>query len=349
MENELNLSSTSVQLALLCLIDLPSHSRRAISPFKKNCTRAYGSSIRINQFFRVVIKQAIEVRVRKEKEVSWYGVKVRNQNRGVGRTFYGYNSCSVLRSTSTGLASGGIRFEGPGLPLRQEMMHAELGCLEIAYFFLTPGTKNSSAACYYSVLEFEQQIKVRAKANSEFSREEVRFRTAHDELLNPSPSESVSVRGIEAKDDSTEKLIRDYEQSPAVVMATSGLRDQGGVARLSQGRKKCNQREDFIARMNHMEACRTSSYGKQIEAVMQEDKDSLEGKRLQKLALGCQTQPFDLVSLSSQFVLPVLQDWLCSRAAVFLFLVFRIKVVAVIESAYKLALTSKPAHNRIYY
>ncbi|KAJ4875927.1 Uncharacterized protein Rs2_40945 [Raphanus sativus] len=82
------------------------------------------------------------------------------------------------------------------------MMHAELGCLEIAYFFLTPGTKNSSAACYYSVLEFEQQIKVRAKANSEFSREEVRFRTAHDELLNPSPSESVSVPGIEAKDDS---------------------------------------------------------------------------------------------------------------------------------------------------
>ena len=35
--------------------------------------------------------------------------------------------------------------------------------------------------------------------------------------------------------------------------------------------------------------------------------------------------------------------------AVFLFLVFRIKAVAVIESAYKLALTSKPAHNRIYY
>ncbi|CAL9238872.1 unnamed protein product [Arabidopsis halleri] len=70
MENELNLSPTSVQLALLCLIDLPSHSRRAISPFKKNCTRAYGSSIRINQSFRVVIKQAIEVRVRKEKEVS---------------------------------------------------------------------------------------------------------------------------------------------------------------------------------------------------------------------------------------------------------------------------------------
>lgn len=69
MENELNLSPTSVQLALLCLIDLPSHSRRAISPFKKNCTRAYGSSIRINQSFRVVIKQAIEVRVRKEKEV----------------------------------------------------------------------------------------------------------------------------------------------------------------------------------------------------------------------------------------------------------------------------------------
>ncbi|AEC06077.1 hypothetical protein AtNW77_MTg0322571 (mitochondrion) [Arabidopsis thaliana] len=68
MENELNLSPTSVQLALLCLIDLPSHSRRAISPFKKNCTRAYGSSIRINQSFRVVIKQAIEVRVRKEKE-----------------------------------------------------------------------------------------------------------------------------------------------------------------------------------------------------------------------------------------------------------------------------------------
>jgi len=36
---------------------------------------------------------------------------------------------------------------------------------------------------------------VRAKANSEFSRE--------DELFNPSPSESVSVPGIEAKDDST--------------------------------------------------------------------------------------------------------------------------------------------------
>lgn len=82
---------------------------------------------------------------------------------------------------------------------------------------------------------------------------------------------------------------------------------------------------------------------------MQEDKDSLEGKRLQKPALGCQAQPFDLVSLSSQFVLPVLQDWLCRRAAVFLFLVFRIKAVAVIEGAYKLALTSKPAHNRIYY
>lgn len=36
---------------------------------------------------------------------------------------------------ATGLASGGIRFEGLGLPLRQEMIHAELGCLEIAYFF----------------------------------------------------------------------------------------------------------------------------------------------------------------------------------------------------------------------
>ncbi|KAH0857602.1 hypothetical protein HID58_085863, partial [Brassica napus] len=304
-ENELNLSPTSVTLALLCLIDLPSHSRRAISPFKKNCTRAYGSSIRINQSFRIVIKQAIEVCVRKEKEVSWYGVKVRNQNRGVGRTFYGYNSCSVPRSTSTGLASGGIRFEGHGLPLRQEMMHAELGCLEIAYFF--SDTWHKELECH----------------------------------LIP--------QCIEAKDDSTEKLIRDYEQRPAVVMATSGLRDQGGVARLSQGRKKWNQREDFIARINHMEACRTSSYGKQIEAVMQEDKDSLEGKRLQKLALGCQAQPFDLVSLSSQFVLPVLQDWLCRRAAVFLFLVFRIKAVAVIESAYKPALTSKPAHNRIYY
>lgn len=47
------------------------------------------------------------------------------------------------------------------------------------------------------------QGSVRAKANSEFSREEVRSRTAHDELFNPSPSESVSVPGIEAKDDST--------------------------------------------------------------------------------------------------------------------------------------------------
>ncbi|CAN8221521.1 unnamed protein product [Cochlearia groenlandica] len=141
----------------------------------------------------------------------------------------------------------------------------------------------------------------------------------------------------------------------------SGLRDQGGVARLSQRRKKWNQREDFIARINHMEACRPSSYGKQVNNVsgkagLDRGRDArrqgllgMEGKRLQKLALGCQAQPFYLVSLSSQFVLPVLQDWLCRRAAVFLFLVFRIKAVAVIESAYKLALTSKPAHNRIYY
>lgn len=52
-----------------------------------------------------------------------------------------------------------------------------------------------------------------------------------------------------------------------VVMATSGLRDQGGVARLSQGRKKWNQRENFIAIINHMGACRPSSYGKQVNNV----------------------------------------------------------------------------------
>lgn len=50
-------------------------------------------------------------------------------------------------------------------------------------------------------------------------------------------------------------------------MATSVLRDQGGVARLSQRRKKWNQREDFIARINHMEVGFPSSYGKQVNNV----------------------------------------------------------------------------------
>lgn len=62
---------------------------------------------------------------------------------------------------------------------------------------MTPGT--NSVECRLLL----QCIRVRAKANSEFSREEVWFRTAHDELFHPSPSESVSVPGIEAKDDST--------------------------------------------------------------------------------------------------------------------------------------------------
>lgn len=87
--------------------------------------------------------------------------------------------------------------EGPGLQLRQEMMHAELGCLEMAYFFYD--TWHKELECRLLL----QCIRVRAKANSEFSREEIWFRTAHDELFNPSPSESVSVPGIEAKDDST--------------------------------------------------------------------------------------------------------------------------------------------------
>lgn len=86
------------------------------------------------------------------------------------------------------------------------MMHAELGCLEMAYF----DTWHKELECRLLLqcirgirVRATDQGSVRAKANSEFSREEVRFRTAHDELLNPSPSESVSVPGIEAKDDST--------------------------------------------------------------------------------------------------------------------------------------------------
>ncbi|WZZ86603.1 hypothetical protein YC2023_115182 [Brassica napus] len=122
---------------------------------------------------------------------------------------------------------------------------------------------------------------------------------------------------------SLEKLIRDYEQRPAVVMATSGLRDQGGVARLSQGRKKWNQREDFIARINHMEACRTSSYGKQVNNV--------SGKAGLDRGRDARRQ-----GLLGRKEITKTGAWL---AAVFLFLVFRIKAVAVIESAYKPALT----------
>lgn len=80
-------------------------------------------------------------------------------------------SCSVLHSTSTGLASGGIRLEGPGLPLRQEMMHAELGCLEMAYFFYDTWHKELECRLLLQCIRVRatDQGSVRAKANSEFS------------------------------------------------------------------------------------------------------------------------------------------------------------------------------------
>ncbi|CAH2052042.1 unnamed protein product, partial [Thlaspi arvense] len=147
----------------------------------------------------------------------------------------------------------------------------------------------------------------------------------------------------EIEDVLKEKLIRDYEQRPAVVMATSSLGDQGGVARMSQGRKKWNQREDFIARINHMEACRPSSYGKQVNNVSgKAGLDRGRDARRQGL-LGRKEITKTGAWLSGATPL----TWFPCR--VNSFFQFCKTAVAVIESAYKLALTSKPAHNRIYY
>ena len=91
----------------------------------------------------------------------------------------------------------------PSIETRDDAL--KLGCLEMAYFFYDTWHKELECRLLLQCIRVraKDQGSVRAKANSEFSREEVRFRTAHDELFNPSPSESVSVPGIEAKDDST--------------------------------------------------------------------------------------------------------------------------------------------------